>query len=78
MVEINQDLTRILNWCFNNNLLLNNNKTKLLVCGSKLGVAKTRNFRFSFLGKQLAPVETARDLGVILDTSLNFDRDWAR
>ena len=26
-----------------------------------------------FLGKQFAPVEAARDLGVILDTSLTFD-----
>ena len=47
-------------------------KTKLLVCGSRHGVAKTRNFKLSFLGKQLAPVEAARDLGVILDTSLTF------
>ena len=51
----------------------NPDKTKLLVCGSKHGVAKTRNFKLSFLGKQLAPVEAARDLGVILVTSLTFD-----
>ena len=43
------------------------------VCGSKHGVAKTRNFKLSFLGKQLTPVDAARDLGVILDTSLTFD-----
>ena len=73
VAEINQDLTRIRNWCFDNQLLLNPDKTKLLVCGSKLGVSKTRDFKLSFLGKQLAPVETARDLGVILDTSLTFD-----
>ena len=36
-------------------------------------MAKTRNFKLSFLGKQLAPVEAARDLGVILDTNLTFD-----
>ena len=78
VAEINQDLTRIRNWCFDNQLLLNPDKTKLLVCGSKLGVSKTRDFKLSFLGKQLSPVETARDLGVILDTSFNFDRDWAR
>jgi len=73
VAEINQDLKRIRNWCFDNQLLLNPDKTKLLVCGSKLGVAKTRNFKLSFLGKQLAPVEAARDLGVILDTGLTFD-----
>ena len=72
VTEINQDLTRIRNWCFDNQLLLNPGKTKLLVCGSKHGMAKTRNFKLSFLGKQLAPVEAARDLGVILDTSLTL------
>lgn len=73
VAEINQDLTRIRNWCFDNQLLLNPDKTKLLVCGSKRGVAKARDFKLSFLGKQLIPVEAARDLGVILDTSLTFD-----
>ena len=34
---------------------------------------KTRNFKLSFLGKQLAPVVAARDLGVILDTSLTLE-----
>ena len=73
VAEINQDLTRIRNWCFDNQLLLNPDKTRLLVCGSKHGVSMTRNFKLSFLGKQLTPVDAARDLGVILDTSLTFD-----
>jgi len=73
VAEINQDLTRIRNWCFDNQLLLNPDKTKLLLCGSKLGVAKNRNFKLSFLAKQLTPVDATRHLGVILDTSLTFD-----
>ena len=73
LAEINQDLTRIRNWCFDDQLLLNPDKTKLLVCGLKRGLAKTRNFKLSLLGKQLVLVEAARDLGVILDTSLTFD-----
>ena len=73
VAEINQDLTRIRNWCFDNQLMLNPNKTKLLVCGSNQMAAKTGNFQLSLLGKQLVPVEAARDLGVILDTSLTFN-----
>lgn len=74
IAEISQDLRRIRNWCFDNQLLLNPKKTKLLVCGSKRGVAKARNFKLSFLGKQIIPVEAARDLGVgQVDTSLTFD-----
>ena len=33
--KINQDLLRVRNWCFNNQLLLNPAKTKLLICGSR-------------------------------------------
>ena len=73
VAEINQDLTRIRNWRFDNQSLLNPDKAKLLVCGSKLGVTKTHDSKFSFLREQLAPVEAARDLGVTLDTSLTFD-----
>ena len=51
IAEISQDLRRIRNWCFDSQLLLNPNKTKLLVCDSKRGVAKARNFKLSFLGK---------------------------
>ena len=72
VADINRYLTKIRNWCFDNQILLNPDKTKLLVCGSKHGVSKTRNFKLSFLGKQLTPVDVARDLGVILNTSLTF------
>ena len=51
LAEIIQDLTRRRNWCFDNQLLLNPDKTKLLVCGSKRGVAKARKYKLSFLRK---------------------------
>ena len=71
--ERNQDLARICNWCFDNQLLLNPNKAKLLVCGSKQMAAEIDNVQLSLLEKQLTPVKAARDLGVILDTSLTFN-----
>ena len=73
VAQINQELTKIRTWFFDNQLLLNPDKTKLLVCGSKLGAAKTRNVKLLLLGKQLVPVEAARVFGVTLDTSLTFD-----
>ena len=72
VTEINRDLARICNWCFNNQLLLNPYKTKLLVCGSKQMAAKIDNIQLSLLGKQPTPVKAARDLGVILDTRLSL------
>ena len=59
VTEINRDLARICNWCFDNQLLLNPDKTKLLVCGSKQMAAKIDNVQLS-----LPPVNAARDLGV--------------
>ena len=73
LAEINRGLVRRCNWCFDNQLLLNPKKTKLLVCDSKQMAATINNFQLSLLGKQLTPVEAARDLGVILDTSLTFN-----
>ena len=33
--DLQQDLTSIRNWCFNNSLLINPDKTKLIVFGTK-------------------------------------------
>ena len=73
VTEINLDFTRICNLCFDKQLLLNPDKTKLLVCGSKQMADKIDKVQLSLLGKQLAAVKAARDLGVILDTSLTFN-----
>ena len=72
--EINQDLLKIRNWCFNNQLLLNPGKTKLLIFGSRQNTAKVNDdFYLSFFGKDLVPATTAKDLGVIMDPNLTFD-----
>ncbi|CAB4032146.1 Hypothetical predicted protein, partial [Paramuricea clavata] len=71
--EINQDLLRIRNWCFDNKLLLNPEKTKAMICGSRQMRAKLPNFRLSLLGKEIIPVTSAKDLGVILDSGMTFD-----
>ena len=34
---------------------------------------KLREFRLSLLGKNISPVQSAKDLGVILDSNLTFD-----
>ena len=68
-----EDLLRVRNWCFRNRLLLNPDKTKLIVFGSRQMTSKLHEFRFSLLGKDLFPVQSAKDLGVILDPNLTFD-----
>ena len=35
--------------------------------------SKLHEFRLSLLGKDISPVQSAKDLGVILDSNLTFD-----
>ena len=73
VTKMNNDLIRIRDWCFDNCLLLNASKTKLMLFGSRQMIAKLPDFRLSLLGMELIPVQSAKDLGVIFDPSLSFD-----
>ena len=68
---MNQDLSKIRNWCFDNRLL-NASKTKLMLFGSRQMIAKIPNFNLSLLGKDLVPTRCARDLGMTFDDHLTF------
>ena len=70
--EMNEDLPQVRNWCFGNRLLLNPDKTKLIVFGSRQMTSKLHEFHLSLLGKDISPVQSARDLGVILDPNSTF------
>ena len=71
--EMNEDLLGVRNWCFRNRLLLNPDKKKLIVFGSRQMTSKLHDFLLSLLGKDISPVQSAKDLGVILDSNLTFD-----
>ena len=70
---MNEDLLQVCNWCFGNRLLLNPDKTKLIVFGSRQMISKLHEFHLSLLGKDISPVQSAKDLSVILDPNLTFD-----
>ncbi|CAB4004315.1 Hypothetical predicted protein [Paramuricea clavata] len=73
LTDLNEDLIRMRNWCFDNLLLLNPDRTKLMVYGSRQMLAKLPDFRLSLLGKQLTPASSVKDLGVKFDPILSFD-----
>ncbi len=73
VIAMNQDLLGIRNWCFNNRLLLNPGKTKLIVYGSRQMIDKLPEFQLSLLGHDLVPVQTVKDLGVTFDKNLTFN-----
>ena len=70
---MNEDLLQLRNWCFGNRLLLNPDKIKLIVFGSRQMISRIHEFHLSSLGKDISPVQSARDLGLILDPNLTFD-----
>ena len=73
MTDLNEDLIRMRNWCFDNLLLLNSDKTKLMVYRSRQMVAKLHELRFSLLGKELTPAPSVKDVGIKFDPSLSFN-----
>lgn len=58
--NINADLQRIRDWCFENYLLLNLDKTKLMVFGSLQMICKLPSFKLCLLGKELLPKESVK------------------
>ena len=60
---MNTDLLSIRNWCFDNQLLLNRDKTKLVIFGSRQMTAKVSDCRLFLLWRELEPA-AVRDLGV--------------
>ena len=60
-------------WMHNNFLMLNTDKTEVLLVGPKPLLSKSSNFSVSIDGLLVKPAPVVRNLGVLLDPSLNFD-----
>ena len=75
ITEINNDLIKVRSWCCDNLLLLNPDKTELIVYGSRQLLSKLPDFQLTLLGKKLIPAQTVKDLGVTFDRNLNFNED---
>ena len=71
--KIEKDLHRVATRCCQNNLLINPEKTKFLLVGTRQLMDKMPTFpSLSFLGKTLKCVDSAKHLGVILDSHLTY------
>ena len=72
---LEEDLRRVAAWCCKNQLLINPEKTKLLMVRTQQLLRRLPNeIAISFLGKVITPVCSARDLGIILDNNLTYDQ----
>ena len=70
---LNQDLLEISRWCCENSLLINPDKTKLLVIGVPQLLRNLPRLSITIFGKEIEPVSVARDLGVYIDQTLNYN-----
>ena len=73
MAAVNQDLKDISKWWAKNFLLINPEKTKLVVVGSAQLIKRLPDISLSLLGKTISPVSVAKDLGVYIDQYLTYD-----
>jgi len=73
MAAVNQDLRNISKWCATNALLINPDKTKLVVVGSAQLIKRLPPISLSLLGKTISPVPFAKDLGIYIDQCLTYD-----
>ena len=72
--QINKDLKKIASWCCYNSLLINPEKTKLLVLGTRQMLQTLpADFHVTLLGKKITPSPSARDLGLQVDSILSYD-----
>ena len=70
---VNSDLTEICKWCCYNSLLLNPDKTKVLVVGVPQLLRQLPDFAITLCGKPISPIPVAKDLGVFLDQCLSYN-----
>ena len=74
MTALNKDLSDIPRWCCMNSLLIYPDKTKVLVIGvPQLMRALSSIPPVKLLGKEIEPVTVAKDLVVMIDSSLSYN-----
>ena len=76
--RLSEDLQRIAAWCCTHSLLINPDKTNLLLLGTPQMLARVQEgFGVTLLGKEILSSCSAKDLGVIVDSRLGFDEHVA-
>ena len=74
MKELNDDLRRIAIQRRSHSLLINPEKTKLLLMGTRQLLSTLPNgFHVTLLGKDIYPASLTKKLGNILDSFLTYD-----
>ena len=71
ITKLENDLRSVAKWCFEHQLLINPNKTKFLLIGSRPMLQNLpANISLNFLKQTINPVTSAKDLGTTFDSNL--------
>ena len=71
--KLETDLRLVAEWCCKNSLLINPEKTKFLLVGTRqLLNSLSDDMSLNFLNKTIVPVTSISDLGIILDRNLTI------
>ena len=73
LVKMTEDLCLIAGWCCSHQLLVNPSKTKLIFFGTRQLLSKVSDSRVPFLDQELTPISSVKDLGITMDSYLNFN-----
>ena len=71
--DLNSDLQAVAKWCSTNSLLINPDKTKLLIVGVPQLTRSLSLPPVILMGKNIKPSAVVKDLGVWVDTAVTFD-----
>ena len=75
--HISEDLKRVAEWCCSNSLLINPKKTKFILFGVPQNLHRLLDISVEFMGQQLKPVASCKDVGILLDSGLTFNEHLA-
>lgn len=75
LAALNEDLERIAHWSENNSLVLNPDKTKYMLFGTKKQIKSLpSSLNIRLMGKSIERVEEARNLGLYVDSNLRYEK----
>ena len=73
--KLETDLRLVAEWCCKNSLLINPEKTRFLLVGTRqLLNLLPENISLNFLNNTVAPVTSVNDLGIALDSNLTYNK----
>ncbi|KAL0831856.1 hypothetical protein ABMA28_001386 [Loxostege sticticalis] len=74
VARVNEDLESISTWCNSNCLTINPNKSQFMVIGSPKNIAKLKDINTAILinGQPITRVDTAKNLGLVIDSNLKW------